>query len=106
MFPGGGNTSTLAYDIQATSERQFTESQCKAALQALLADRFKLAAHWEAKEAEVSDLVVARGGPKMQRAAAADQERGFITINGKAGLDGSRRHCARRRDHGRSSPIS
>jgi uncharacterized protein (TIGR03435 family) len=76
--------STLAYDIQATSERRLTEPQCKAALQALLADRFKLASHWESKEAEVSDLVVARGSMKMQPAAAADQERGFaITINGR-----------------------
>ena len=84
MFPEGGNASTLAYDIQAESERRLTESQCKAAMQALLADRFKLAVHWESKEAEVNDLVVARGGPKMQKASGTDTGRGFaVTINGR-----------------------
>jgi uncharacterized protein (TIGR03435 family) len=84
MFPEGGNASTLAYDIQATSERRLTESQCKAAMQALLADRFKLAVHWESKEADVNDLVVARGGPKMPKASDADTGSGFaVTINGR-----------------------
>jgi uncharacterized protein (TIGR03435 family) len=84
MFPEGGNASTVAYDIQATSERRLTESQCKAAVQALLADRFKLAVHWESKEGEVNDLVVARGGPKMKKASEEDKERGFaVSINGR-----------------------
>lgn len=53
-------------------------------MQALLADRFKLAVHWESKEAEVNDLVVARGGPKMQKASATDTGRGFtITVDGR-----------------------
>jgi uncharacterized protein (TIGR03435 family) len=34
-------------------------------LQELLADRFKLKAHWETKEADVYNLVVAKGGPKL-----------------------------------------
>ncbi len=84
MFPGGGTTSSLAYDIQAKSERRLTESQCKAGLQALLADRFKLAVHWESKESEISDLVVARGGPKMRKAIETDQGSGFaVTIDGR-----------------------
>jgi uncharacterized protein (TIGR03435 family) len=84
MFPEAGNASTLAYDIEAKSERRLTESQCKAAVQALLADRFKLAVHWESKEGEVSDLVVARGGLKMQKATDSDTERGFaVAINGR-----------------------
>jgi len=89
MFPEGGNASTLAYDIEAKSERRLTESQCKAAIQALLADRFKLAVHWESKEAEVNDLVVARGGPKMQRWSDTETERGFaVTINGRPVISG------------------
>jgi uncharacterized protein (TIGR03435 family) len=84
MFPEGGNAPTLAYDIEAKSERPLTESQCKAAMQVLLADRFKLAVHWESKPAEVSDLVVARGGPKMQKWSDTDAGSGFtITLNGR-----------------------
>jgi len=33
--------------------------------QALLAERFKLKAHWETKEGDVYNLVVAKGGPKL-----------------------------------------
>jgi uncharacterized protein (TIGR03435 family) len=80
----GGGAATLAYDIQAKAERPLAESQCKGAMQALLADRFKLAVHWESKEAQVSDLVIARGGPKMQKWLDTDTGRGFtITLNGR-----------------------
>ncbi len=80
----GGGTATLAYDIQAKAERPLAESQCKGAMQALLADRFKLAVHWESKEAQVSELVIARGGPKMQKWLDTDTGRGFtITLNGR-----------------------
>jgi uncharacterized protein (TIGR03435 family) len=83
MFPEAVGASTLAYDIQAESEHRLTEPQCKAAMQALLADRFKLAVHWESKEAQVYDLVVARGGPKMRKASNTDTGIGFtITLNG------------------------
>ena len=34
-------------------------------LQALLEERFKLKTHWEAKEGDTYDLVVAKGGPKL-----------------------------------------
>jgi uncharacterized protein (TIGR03435 family) len=62
------------YEIQGKADRPFTsESQCRLMVQALLADRFKLAFHYETREAELSDLVVARGGPKLQRALPADQ---------------------------------
>lgn len=63
-----------AYDIQARAGRPFTsESQCRLMVQALLADRFKLAFHYETRDAELSDLVVARGGPKLQKALPTDQ---------------------------------
>jgi uncharacterized protein (TIGR03435 family) len=85
-------TAALAYDIQANAERPLAESQCKGALQALLADRFKLALHWESKEGQVSDLVIARGGPKMQKWLETDTGRGFtLTLNGRqaGGLPGA-----------------
>ena len=82
---------TTAFDITAAAGRSVIESpvpesQCRLMLQALLADRFKFAAHWEAKEVQASDLVVARGGPKLQRAAETDEAKGpevNITLNGK-----------------------
>jgi len=37
-------------------------------LQALLADRFKLKAHWETREGPAYDLLVSKSGPKMQEA--------------------------------------
>jgi uncharacterized protein (TIGR03435 family) len=42
-------------------------------LQTLLADRFKLALHRETKELPVYDLVIARGGPKLQEAKPDDK---------------------------------
>jgi len=35
-------------------------------LQNLLAERFKLALHWETKEVPVYELTVANGGPKLE----------------------------------------
>jgi uncharacterized protein (TIGR03435 family) len=62
------------YEIQAKAPGPIESvSQCRLMVQALLADRFKLSVHWEEQEAEVFDLVVARGGPKMQKALPTDE---------------------------------
>jgi uncharacterized protein (TIGR03435 family) len=62
------------YEIQAKAERPFaSESQCRLMVQALLADRFKLTLHYETRNAELSDLVVVRGGPKLQKALSTDK---------------------------------
>jgi|SRR5579862_3855131 len=83
QLPKVSQAANLSYDIQAKSEHPLTESQCKVALQAVLADRFKLTAHWESRKAQVYDLTVARGGPKMQKASDADTKRGIsITLDG------------------------
>ncbi|HEY4361629.1 MAG TPA: TIGR03435 family protein [Bryobacteraceae bacterium] len=61
------------YDIQAKAASPIvSESQCRLLAQALFADRFKLAYHWDTKDAELFDLVLARGGPKMQKALPTD----------------------------------
>jgi uncharacterized protein (TIGR03435 family) len=79
-----GMSPTTAYDIEAKAERPVTEPQCRLMLQALLADRFKFAAHWESRDAQVSDLVVARGGPKLQKAAETDEGPDVhVALNGK-----------------------
>jgi uncharacterized protein (TIGR03435 family) len=46
-----------------TGEQQWAEKQHM--LQALLEDRFKLKTHWETKQGDIYNLVVARGGPKL-----------------------------------------
>jgi uncharacterized protein (TIGR03435 family) len=42
-------------------------------LQTLLADRFHVQLHWEMKESTTYDLVVAKGGPKLQETKNRDQ---------------------------------
>ena len=65
---------TNPYEIQAKAARPIaSESQCRLMVQALLADRFKLAFHYETRDAELVDLVVARGGPKLRKALPADE---------------------------------
>ncbi len=51
------------------------EAQCRRMVQALLAERFKLAIHRESRPMSVYALVVARNGPKFQPAGEADQGR-------------------------------
>lgn len=54
------------FDIQATLPDGATKGQVPKMLQALLAERFKLALHTESKEHPVLALVVGKGGPKLQ----------------------------------------
>lgn len=46
-----------------TGKQQWAEQQHM--VQALLADRFKLKAHWETRDGDVYNLVVIKGGPKL-----------------------------------------
>jgi uncharacterized protein (TIGR03435 family) len=72
------------YDIQAKAASPVTKSQCRLMLQALLADRFKIAIHSELKDAEISELVVARGGPKIRKALATDDGSDVnLALNGR-----------------------
>jgi uncharacterized protein (TIGR03435 family) len=59
-----------------------SNTQLSLMLQSLLEDRFKLAVHWETKEAVVYDLVLARGGPKVKQADAAESS-GFGMEQGR-----------------------
>lgn len=58
--PGGPNN----YDFQATMPANTTSNQARKMMQALLANRFKLAVHWEKKDMQIFALVVAKGGFK------------------------------------------
>jgi uncharacterized protein (TIGR03435 family) len=65
------------YDIVAKIPPGVTSDQHPAMLQALLAERFKLAVHRGTKEMQVYQLIVAKGGPKMQ---AVETHNGGITF--------------------------
>jgi uncharacterized protein (TIGR03435 family) len=54
------------YDFQATMPAGTTTDQARQMLQNFLADRFKLAAHWEKKDVPTYALVVGPGGFKLK----------------------------------------
>jgi len=73
-------TRSGAIDIQATSvvpaglSVQARNERMRLMLQALLADRFKLKIRRETKEMPVYALVVAKGGPKLQKADIQEKD--------------------------------
>ncbi|HVW08231.1 MAG TPA: TIGR03435 family protein [Bryobacteraceae bacterium] len=56
------------YDLDAKAPDGVPDTELKPMLQALLKERFNLQAHPETKELPVYDLVVLKGGPKIQPA--------------------------------------
>ena len=58
-----GDSEADAKVAALTKEQQWAEQQHM--FQALLEERFKLKTHWETKEGDVYNLVVAKGGPKL-----------------------------------------
>ena len=54
------------YEISAKLAPNTTKEQFRQMIQDLLADRFKLEFHWSKKEMAMYDLVVAKGGPKLE----------------------------------------
>jgi uncharacterized protein (TIGR03435 family) len=55
------------YDISATFPPKTTDEQVHLMLQGLLADRFKLASHWETRDMPVYSLEVSKRGPRIQK---------------------------------------
>ena len=68
------------YDIEATGtipaglSARAREDRTRIMVRTLLADRFKMAVHKETKEMPVYALVVARGGPKLQKADIKEKD--------------------------------
>jgi uncharacterized protein (TIGR03435 family) len=54
------------FDIAAKAAAPATAPTLRAMLGSLLAERFKLAVHWDTKERKSLALVVAKGGPKLR----------------------------------------
>jgi bla regulator protein BlaR1 len=63
---GPGWLADDRYDVIAKAAGSATKAQVMLMLQALLADRFKLTFHFEAKEMPVYSLVIAKNGPKIK----------------------------------------
>jgi uncharacterized protein (TIGR03435 family) len=58
-----GDSAADAKMATLTNDQQWAEQ--KHMLQALLKERFKLKTHWETKQGDIYNLVVAKGGPKL-----------------------------------------
>jgi len=70
QISGGPNWSdSEKYDLQAKAGSALTAPRMRLMLQSLLAERFRLALHRETKEEQIYELVVAKGGPKLEAAA-------------------------------------
>lgn len=70
-----------AYDIAATTGdgADISHDQYRVLLKALLADRFKLKAHWETRQSDVYVLVVAKGGSRLKESQDPQKESGLNT---------------------------
>jgi uncharacterized protein (TIGR03435 family) len=68
QISGPSWVSTERFDVLAKLPAGATSEQVPAMLQALLAERFKLAMHKDSKEQSVFALVVGKGGPKLKEA--------------------------------------
>jgi uncharacterized protein (TIGR03435 family) len=61
-----GRTYQDTFAIEATVPAGTTDEQARQMMQTLLADRFKLAVHWEKKDMPIFALVIGKGGFKLQ----------------------------------------
>ena len=62
------------WDISATIPKDETADRAPEMMQTLLAERFKLSVHEEKSEQPIYMLVVGKGGLKIQKTAAAEEE--------------------------------
>jgi len=65
--------STPRFDIVAKMPEGATKDDVPQMLQGLLAERFGLQMHKETREGQVMNLVVGKGGPKLQKAAGTGE---------------------------------
>jgi uncharacterized protein (TIGR03435 family) len=72
---------TERYDVAVKIPAGTTKEQFAIMLQNLLKDRFHLAAHHESREEAVYDLLIARGGSKLQNAAPANPADGPFRVS-------------------------
>ena len=73
QLSGPGWMNTELYEISAKVPEGATKEQVRVMLQNLLMERFKLATHFDTKELQVYDLVIAKGGPKLKESVPNPQ---------------------------------
>jgi len=66
-------TQDKKFDIVAKIPEGATKEQFRIMLQNLLAERFKLVAHWEKKEIPLYELVIAKNGSKLREAREPEE---------------------------------
>jgi uncharacterized protein (TIGR03435 family) len=73
-----------SYELEATTRPDVTEEECKAMARKLFEDRFHFKYHWDTVTGDVYEMVVARGGFKMQPADPNNTASNLdITFNGR-----------------------
>jgi len=92
-----------------TSEGKVSPENCRLMAQALLEDRFKLVVHREKRDVPVQALVVAKSGPKLQKATGEPGTGARLKLSLPVRIfgghsrrmdhEGSRRHAGYRREH-------
>jgi bla regulator protein BlaR1 len=86
-IPDWTKTPQAVYDVEATGamppglSMQARDDRVRAMVQALLVDRFKLVIRRESKEMPVYALLVAKGGPKLQRADIDEKDCPEASLN-------------------------
>jgi len=88
QFPADPWMEGAWFRIQAKAPPGATEDQFRIMEQHLLADRFKLAAHFEKREVANYEMTVMRGGPKF-RSEAKQTSTGFRGLTVGFGINGT-----------------
>jgi uncharacterized protein (TIGR03435 family) len=70
--PCSNDSRANTYEFQATMPPETTDAQARQMMQTLLADRFKLAVHWERKDLPIYGLVIASSGFKLKPSDSTD----------------------------------
>lgn len=69
---GPGWINTEAYDIDAKAPGPATSGEMYRMLQPMLADRFKLALHWESRDAQGYGLLVGKNGVRVRQVESGE----------------------------------
>jgi uncharacterized protein (TIGR03435 family) len=80
---------TQRYSVMAKIPSGTTKEMLPLMLQNLLADRFKLKAHWDMREESGYALTIAKGGPKLKQSAADARRSSSMSAAGRFTWQGS-----------------
>jgi uncharacterized protein (TIGR03435 family) len=70
------------FEVHGKVERKVSFAECRLMVQSLLADRFKVALHWETREVPVYVLSLGRKGSKLHEADDDPKVMSRVTLNG------------------------